>query len=155
MHLGRVCAARGDHAAAEGLLRGCIDDSAAMGSAASAYEAALYLGEFLTSVGRANEALAVIERTAAAAGPDGAMFEPTRALVVASALHALGRIGEAADTVAVGVELARQRRLHYELAQLLLLSGFVGTVAGVDAASAREEAALLLRRLGVRDLSGH
>ena len=153
MHLGRVYAARGDHATAEALLRGCIEDSAAMGSAASAYEAALYLGDFLTSVGRAEEAIAVIERTATAAGPDGAMFEPTHALVLATALQSLGRIGEAAATVTAGVDLARQRRLNYELARLLLLSSVVDTVAGADAVNAREEATLLLRRLGVRDLS--
>jgi class 3 adenylate cyclase/tetratricopeptide (TPR) repeat protein len=151
MHLGRVHVARGDHVTGELLLQGCVDANSAMGSAASAYEAALYLSECLSLAGRPADALDVVERAGSAAGPAGAMFEPNRCFVVAGAHAALGRDDLAAATIADGVLQARQRGVLFELARLLSLAADLGVDAELlGTPNASEEAKSLFDRLGVR-----
>lgn len=153
MHLGRLLTARREYVQAEVLLRACIDDSAAMGSAASAYEASIHLGACLVATGRAHGALDAIATAARRTDPEEvAMFDAARALVEANAYAALGRFAEAILALSTGLTAARSRGLGYDEARLLLLAERLGVNAsgGLDAAGAGARARELLRSLGVR-----
>lgn len=151
MHLGRLLVARGDLDAGERLLRKCVDENTRMGSPASAYEAALSLGECLVVAGRADEALRVIDQARRATTDDVSIFDAARALVQARALFGLGRRDEAVDRLADGIAVARTRHLEYDLSRLLTTAADEGvddaSRLGTDDPSG--EASRLARHLGV------
>lgn len=141
LHLGRAYMALQDLAQAEELLRRCVRENRAMGSADSVFEAAIHLGACLVADGRPEEALEVVA--------DGALGHPSMldaaaSLTRARALAVLHRAAEARAEVALGIVVARERQLPFELAQLLLLQAELGgDPTGVD------EAQTLLVQLGV------
>jgi class 3 adenylate cyclase/tetratricopeptide (TPR) repeat protein len=151
MHIGRLLSARGDVEEAEAMLRSVYELLRGLGSSATAYEASLYLADCLTRSGRPTEALELIAESSNAVSEDVTMFEATRALVSARALTELGFVNEAVGTIVEGVGFARERRLNFDLAQLLLLAAQIGPPfdAGLETDEPAEEASRLLDRLGV------
>lgn len=151
MHLGRLLTARGDFEEAERLLRAGVEQWQASGRAASAYETSINLADCLVRSGRPQEGLQILAHATGAEPEEVAIFEAARAAVSARALMELGFVDEAVETIADGVELARERSLTFDLARLLLLADQIGPPFDdrLETTEPAEEAYHLLGRLGV------
>jgi class 3 adenylate cyclase/predicted ATPase len=151
MHLGRLATARGEFEEAERLLRAASMQYRAVKNSASEWEVRIHLGDCLVRAGRPQEALDLFDEPTDANPAEIAIFQAATCLVKASALTELGRHGDAAETVAAGVEMARERWLTYDLARLLMVAAGLGLPSdsrlGTD--DPFTEANALLDRLGV------
>jgi tetratricopeptide (TPR) repeat protein len=148
MQLGRVAMERGELDTAERLLRAINVEVTELGYASGAFESALYLAEALIAAGDEDEALLLLDGVVAKNADESSIYLPTAARIRASALFALGREGEAATEIRLGLDVARKRGLDYEVALLLVLQDRVSKSS--DSAEALLEASKTLNRLGVR-----
>jgi class 3 adenylate cyclase/tetratricopeptide (TPR) repeat protein len=151
MHLGRLLLMRGDLDAAERSLRTTFEQFIDLGSAGSAYETTLHFAECLVRLNRPQDALNALDRAAARVGAEVAIFAGAHSRVAASALFALGRIDEGGERLNSGIEFARERKLAYDLALLLLLAADQDVQFGASQPQRdqRTEAQSLLEGLGV------
>ncbi len=152
MHLGRLLMARGELAEAERHLRAGFEQWTGAGSTVwAANEVSIYLADCLVRAGRPLDAFDVLEKIDRSDREEIALFEAAIAAVSARALADLGRKDEAVVEISHGVQVARDRKLTFDLARLLLLAAQVGPPfdpqLGTDEPA--EEARHLLDRLGV------
>jgi tetratricopeptide (TPR) repeat protein len=151
MHLGRLLTARGELGEAEKVLRSALERWRSTGRAASAHETTIHLADCLTRCRRPGEALELLAEDTGAGAEDVALFEAAHALVTGAALVDLGRLDEASENIARGVEAARRRAQTFDLARLLLLADRIGPPFDprLGTTEPAEEAYHLLDRLGV------
>ncbi len=150
MQLARVHLSRGDLSEAERRATAVVEGLRVLGQATSALEAALVLAEAVVRDGRAEEALAIIDRAERDAPSEASFSLPRTCLQRSRALFALDRTDEAGSAVAAGLDAAREQDLPYEEALLLRVRARLEERLGqLEAASTdRAEADRLLTWLG-------
>jgi tetratricopeptide (TPR) repeat protein len=150
VQLGRLLVARGQYQQAEDLLARVGAEFLQLGKAASALEAATVQAQARVGLGRADEALGLLDGAVAKAGLNARMFAAQVAEARALALASLGRPDEARQEVATGIAAARSFGLAYEEGMLLRTRAELDRSAGrePDAADV-ESAARILSGLGV------
>jgi tetratricopeptide (TPR) repeat protein len=151
VQLGRVLVDRGEAGQADELLERVGAELARFGRKSSVLEAALVQSLAKTRLGRANEALELIDRAAAAAGGASGLLEPQAAEARALALAALGRYDEAEAQLTGGLAAARKLGLRYEEGTLLRQRIAVLRAAGREPDQSEVvKSAEILGALGVR-----
>jgi predicted ATPase len=141
--LGRLLMERGDNEGAAAALDRVIDEANRIGQDFFSVDASVHLADALTRSGEPLKALGVIEQAAALAGEDAALYEVPLERLRATALLALDRPTEALDHIGPALASAREQRLVYEEALLLMAKAETGD------GKALEEAEGLLESLGV------
>jgi class 3 adenylate cyclase len=124
--LGRLMMERGDLEGAVVGLSGVIQEANQIGQDFFAVDASVHLADALTRVGEPAEALQVIEQAAELAGEDAALYDVPLRRLRAGALVVLGHRDEAFGQLEPALAGARQQRLAYEEALLLLLMEQMG-----------------------------
>ena len=152
LQLGRLLLEGGDLAAAAVALSGVRSEAHEIGSRAIAIEAAIHLASTHARSGEPGAGLALLQDLDATAGDLTAMFAASLARARAEAQLRFERLDEARVAIEEGLAAARANQLPYEEALLLGLLADVERAVGVDDADASQEAADLLRRLGVMEL---
>ena len=153
-HLGRLLIGRGDHAAAEKLLRRVRDDYAAAGRPGYVREVSLYLAQSLIRSGRPAEAAAVVEQVTAGTSGSFAGHDVLAALVRTELAVAAADLDAALAAATAGIETATAHGLDYERALLMAAVADVQRRRGGDAdETAAAEAAAVFTRLGVRSVA--
>lgn len=140
--LGRLAMERGDLDRAITSLRRVIEDADRIGQDFFAVDASVHLADVLTRSGSPLEALDVIEKAAQLAGEDAALYQVPLERLRAGALVALDRAADAMTHIEPALASAREQRLGYEEALLLLVKATAGDL------EAFEEANHLLEGLG-------
>ena len=143
--LARLMLERGEHHAAVEAMTRVIDEAKQVGQPFIAVDAAVHLADAWTRAGNPLEAIEVIDATKDLAGEDAALYEVPLQRLRAGALVALGRPDEALSHIEPALASAREQRLVYEEALLLLIKA----QTGIDDGEAFEEASRLLKDLGV------
>jgi class 3 adenylate cyclase/tetratricopeptide (TPR) repeat protein len=141
--LGRLLTEKGDTDAAVSALMRVIEEAHGIGQPFFAVDASVHLADALARSGESDRALEVIEEAKELAGEDAALYEVPLERLRASALLGMNRPEEAVAHIEPALESAREQRLVYEEALLLLLLA--------DATGDRlalEEAGNLLEGLG-------
>jgi tetratricopeptide (TPR) repeat protein len=141
--LGRFLTEKGDTDAAVSALMRVIEEAHGIGQPFFAVDASVHLADALARSGESDRALEVIEEAKELAGEDAALYEVPLERLRASALLGMNRPEEAVAHIEPALESAREQRLVYEEALLLLLLA--------DATGDRlalEEAGNLLEGLG-------
>ncbi len=141
--LGRLAMERGDLDGAVNSLTRVIEEADRIGQDFFAVDAAVHLADALTRSGSPLQALDVIEKAAHLAGEDAALYQVPLERLRAGALVALDRVSEAMTHIDPALDSAREQRLGYEEALLLLVKASAGDV------EAFEEAERILEGLGV------
>jgi class 3 adenylate cyclase/tetratricopeptide (TPR) repeat protein len=142
--LGRLMLERGEFDAGVNALEQVIEEANRIGQPFFAVDASVHLADACTRSGEPLRALEVIEAAKVVAGEDAALFEVPLERLRAGALIAMGRPEEALGIVEHALASAREQRLVYEEALLLLVKAQV--VADRD--DALREANRLLDDLG-------
>jgi tetratricopeptide (TPR) repeat protein len=151
IQLGRVLIGRGELHRADELLGRAGAELTHFGRKSSALEAALVQSLAQLQLGRAEEALALINNAEMAAGGASGYLVPQAAESRALALTALGRYDEAEARVADGLNDARKQGLKYEEGMLLQARVALQRAAGREPdPSEVEKSAGILKALGVR-----
>jgi class 3 adenylate cyclase/tetratricopeptide (TPR) repeat protein len=141
--LARLRMERGDHEEAVKALTGIIDEAERSGQPYYAVDAALQLADALTRAGDPERALEVVDVAGDFAGDEAALYEVPQKRLRASALAGLARPVEALADVEAALASAREQRLAYEVALLLLLRAELEDDEGLF-----EEAGRLLEEIG-------
>jgi class 3 adenylate cyclase/tetratricopeptide (TPR) repeat protein len=142
--LARLTLERGENQMAADALRQVIDEANRIGQPFFAVDAAVHLADALTRLGEPERALEVIDAAKDLAGEDAALYEVPLERLRAGAFVAMGRSGEAIGHIERALASAREQRLVYEEALLLLIKA----QTGIDDGEAFEEASRLLKDLG-------
>jgi tetratricopeptide (TPR) repeat protein len=141
--LGRLLMERGDNEAAVAALTRIIDEAERIGQPFFAVDASVHLADALVRSGDPMRALGVIEGAREMAGDDALLYEVPLERLCAHAYFTLDRPEEAMAHLGPALQSAREQRLVYEEALLLLLQAAVTGERGVF-----EEAERLLKDLG-------
>ena len=142
--LGRLMLERGEFDAGVNALEQVIEEADRLGQPFFAVDASVHLADACTRSGDPLQALEVIEAAKDVAGEDAALFEVPLERLRAGALIAMGRPEEALGIVEHALASAREQRLVYEEALLLLVKAQVGA----DSGDAFRQANRLLEDLG-------
>ena len=142
--LARLMMERGENQTAADALKQVIDEANRIGQPFFAVDAAVHLADALTRSGDPESALEVIDVAKDLAGEDAALYEVPLERLRAGAFIAMGRSDEALHHVEPALASAREQRLAYEEALLLLLKAQTGLGHG----DVFEEANRLLEDLG-------
>ena len=119
LQLGRLMLQRGAYQDADELMGRVGSELRQLGKATSALEAACVQAQAWAFLGRAEDALNLVDQAAQAAGSNARMYAPQIAEARVQALAALGRLAEARLAVDEGLAAARKYGLPYEEAVLL------------------------------------
>jgi tetratricopeptide (TPR) repeat protein len=119
VQLGRFLLQRGAYAEADELMERVWSELRQLGKATSALEAACVKAQALAFLGRAEDALRLVDQAAQAAGNNARMYAAQIAEARVQALTALGRSGEARLVADEGLAAARKYGMPYEEAVLL------------------------------------
>jgi tetratricopeptide (TPR) repeat protein len=120
IQLARILIGRGELDEADDLMARVGAEFIDLGQATSALESTLVRSRAMVEAGRAANALALLDRSAAAAGKDAQLYGPQVADERARALMALGRLAEAGREIERGLAASRDLGLPYEEGTLLL-----------------------------------
>jgi tetratricopeptide (TPR) repeat protein len=142
--LGRLLMERGELGAAVEALTQVIEEADRIGQPFFAVDASVHLADALTRSGEPMRALEVIGDARELAGEDAPLYEVPLDRLRAAALVAMGRPEEAIGHIEPALASAREQRLLYEEALLLLIKS--QTDHGGD--EVFEEAVRLLEDLG-------
>jgi tetratricopeptide (TPR) repeat protein len=142
--LARLMMERGQNSAAIAALTGIIDEAKQTGQPYFGVDAALHLADALTRSGEPGSALEVIGTAQELAGEDAELYSVPLERLRAAALIALARPDEALGHLESALASAREQRLVYEEAQILMLEAAIGAGDG-----ASDQAQRLFRDLGV------
>lgn len=150
IQLARILIERGEAEKAERMMDRVVAEFTKIGQALSALEAVLVQSLAKTYAGEPAAALVLLDSAAGAVGDDARLFEPQIAEARSRALAALGRIGEAEQTIESGIDAARYYGLPYEEGMLLLSRIDVARAAGrVPDSEDVEAAEKILGGLGI------
>ncbi len=144
--LARLMMERGEYDGAVSALTQVIDEANRVGQPYFAVDASVHLADALTRSGDPEDALSVIETAQELAGEDAALYEVPLLRLQADALVALDRLLEARAHAELALASAREQRLAYEEALLLLVMTQIG---GAGSDEVLEEAHRLFEDLGV------
>jgi predicted ATPase/class 3 adenylate cyclase len=147
--LGRLLMERGDLDGAVAALRRVIEEADRIGQDFFAVDASVHLADAVTRAGEPLEALAIIDRAAELAGEDAALYEVPLERLRAGALVAQEQPAEALTHIDPALASAREQRLAYEEALLLVIKAETGD------GEALEEARRLLEGLGASETHVH
>jgi tetratricopeptide (TPR) repeat protein len=142
--LARLLMERGEHQVAVTALTQIIEEAIRIGQPFFAVDASVHLADAHTRSGLPERALEAIDVAADLAGEDAALYEVSLERLRAQAFLALGRPDEALLHVEPALASAREQRLVYEEALLLLVKAQSGAGDG----EVFEEAERLLEDLG-------
>ena len=142
--LGRLMLERGEFDAGVNALEQVIEEANRIGQPFFAVDASVHLADACTRSGDPLRALEVIEAAKDVAGEDAALFEVPLERLRAGALIAMGRPEVALGIVEHALASAREQRLVYEEALLLLVKAQVSA----DSGDAFRQANRLLEDLG-------
>ena len=142
--LARLTMERGDALAAANALDQVIEEANRIGQSFFAIDASVHLADALTRAGDPKRAIEVTSVTRELAGEDAALYEVPLERLRAAALIALAKPEEALAHIEPALVSAREQRLVYEEALLLLIKA----QTGFDKGEALEEANRLLKDLG-------
>jgi len=120
VQLARILIGRGELDDAHDLMARVGAEFTDLGQVTSALESALVRSQAMVGLGRAEEALELLDRSASAAGKDAQLYGPQVADERARALTALGRAAEAKREIEKGLTASRDLGLPYEEGVLLL-----------------------------------
>ncbi len=150
IQLARILIERGAADEADAMLDRVGAELTRIGKAPTAVEAAVVRASGRVRRGDAAAALELLDRATAAAGNDAILLRPAVAWARSTALAALGRFDEAEQEVRAGLAAAREQRLPYEEALLLIAKAKISAQRGREPDPADAEAAhRILRDLGV------
>ena len=121
--LARLTMERGENQTAADALTQIIDEANRIGQPFFAVDASVHLADALTRSGEPERALEVIDVAKDLAGEDAALYEVPLERLRAGALVAMGRPDEALGHVEPALASAREQRLVYEEALLLMSQG--------------------------------
>jgi class 3 adenylate cyclase/tetratricopeptide (TPR) repeat protein len=141
--LGRLMMEKGQYESAVAALAAVIDEAKRLDQDFFAVDAAVHLADALTRSGDPLRAIQVIEEARALAGEDAVLYEVPLQRVRAQTLLAMGKPGEALAHTKPALASAREQRLVYEEALLLLIEAWAS-----EDGSILEEAERLLEDLG-------
>jgi tetratricopeptide (TPR) repeat protein len=119
LQLGRLMLQRGAYQDADELMGRVGSELRQLGKATSALEAACVQAQAWAFLGRAEDALNLVDQAAQAAGSNARMYAPQIAEARVQALAALGRLAEARLAADEGLAAARKYGLPYEEALML------------------------------------
>jgi tetratricopeptide (TPR) repeat protein len=145
IQLGRLIMERGEHQTALTALSRVIEEARRAGHPLAAVDAAVHLADACTRSGDPGRALQVIAQARELAGEEAVLYEVPLGRMQAQALLAMDRPDEALVEVKTALASAREQRLVYEVALLLLLLVQAQTGANGEVL---EEAEDLLQHLG-------
>jgi tetratricopeptide (TPR) repeat protein len=120
VQLARILIGRGELDKAHDLMARVGAEFTDLGQVTSTLESALIRSQAMVGLGRAEEALELLDRSASAAGKDAQLYGPQVADERARALTALGRLLEAEREIEKGLAASRDLGLPYEEGVLLL-----------------------------------
>jgi hypothetical protein len=143
--LGRLALERGDTPGAVSALTGVIDEAINIDQDFFAIDASVHLADALSRSGAPTDSLEVVDRALEIAGDEAALYEVPLERLRAGALLATGRSEEALVRIENALMSAREQRLVYEEALLLVLKA----KAGYGGPEVREEAGHHLKHRGI------
>ncbi|MBT8442661.1 MAG: hypothetical protein KJO76_09775, partial [Gammaproteobacteria bacterium] len=130
IQLARILVDRGESDEAIAMMERVAAEFTKLGQLLSALEAVMVQSLALTKAGDPTEALALLDKSAKAAGDDARLFEPQIAEARARALAALERLDDAHRVASNGLTSARNFGLPYEETMLLQARIDISTLAG-------------------------
>lgn len=130
--LARALLARGSHRDALEMLRKILEEAEGLEHAGIALEIAVYFASAATAAGEAELALSELDRAAARAGDEIALFAAPVNRVRGAALAALGRLDEAEECLDLALAEAQRQALLYHQLLILRERAALRSLRGVD-----------------------